>query len=82
MANHNPSNGEEKSLDETLQHTAKLADHIADTIDTGFQETEDSSNELESKFEEAKESNQKRRDALEDKHEQIRQNFRKKWKRY
>jgi dihydropteroate synthase len=82
MADHNPSNGEEKSLDETLQHTAKLADHIADTIDTGFQETEDSSNELESKFEEAKESNQKRRDALEDKHEQIRQNFRKKWKRY
>jgi hypothetical protein len=74
----------EKTLNETLEQITKLASQIADAIETNLpkQETEDSFTELESKAEEAKESDRKRRSALEERREQNREKFRRKWQRY
>lgn len=74
----------EKTLNETLKQATELASQIADAIDANLpeQETDGSFSELESKSEEAKESDRKRRSALEEKREQNREKLRRKWKRY
>jgi hypothetical protein len=82
MPNPDPSKSEKSSYEEAVDEVTRLASHIADAIDSESTDLEDCFDELESEIKEADKADQKRRDALEAKREQIREEFAKKWKRY
>lgn len=69
-------------LDEVAQTIAETTRRLVDAMDDRRQETDKYSDELNSSIEETKKRQEQRRAEVENKREQIRQKFSRKWKRY